>query len=101
MLGWEKTRHEQNTASSETDEPLLNDTGSDGTQDWNQPRRTFTSILWSGRYLHGGLILVYTAVYLILLSTIIKPLGSTETASSTHLPCEISPIYTSCLHEES
>ncbi|KAI0457086.1 hypothetical protein F5B21DRAFT_109479 [Xylaria acuta] len=84
MFYWEKKSVERDPESSEAGDRLLSDTSSDHSLGRDRPRR-WTSTLWSGRYLHGALILFYTAVYLTLMYTIPKPPCSAA-ATTPHLP---------------
>ncbi|KAI0197253.1 hypothetical protein EV127DRAFT_6292 [Xylaria flabelliformis] len=84
MFYWEKRSVEHDPESSEAGDRLLSDTSSDHSLSRDRPR-TWASTLWSGRYLHGALILFYTALYLTLMYAIPKPSCSTE-ATNPHLP---------------
>jgi len=87
MFNFKKNSRKDEFESYETDDPLL---GSDSIQDSleREYHRPWTSILWSGRYLHGGLLLFYSVVYLILVTKVLKTTcGCDQNISQPTLPC--------------
>lgn len=72
MLKWQARCREYDDEARELDDPLLSE--NDGTHQCDRyDSRTWTSYLWSGRYLHGTLILLYTSLFFILMYTIPNP----------------------------